>query len=76
MSTTCEDCGNVDDCDVQKYFNECHRLMAEKIGDMPFEFKLTISDDYDCPMHQPMSPCCGENLDEDIMLCPVCKEHC
>ena len=23
-----------------------------------------------------LSPCCGEILDEDIMLCPRCKEHC
>ena len=23
-----------------------------------------------------LSPCCGEILDEDVMLCPECKEHC
>ena len=22
------------------------------------------------------SDCCGQILDEDIMLCPECKEHC
>ena len=20
--------------------------------------------------------CCGDILDEDIMMCPTCKEHC
>jgi len=20
--------------------------------------------------------CCGDELDEDIMICPTCKEHC
>ncbi len=23
-----------------------------------------------------LSPCCGEILDEDNMICPECKEHC
>ena len=23
-----------------------------------------------------ISACCGEILDEDVMLCPECKEHC
>lgn len=22
------------------------------------------------------SPCCGEYMYEDLMLCPICKEHC
>jgi len=23
-----------------------------------------------------LSPCCGETLDKDRMICPSCKEHC
>lgn len=73
---TCEDCGSVDDCEIQEWFDSCHSLIAEKLGDVDFEFKLTLSDAGDCADFTPVSPCCGEKLDEDVMLCPACKEHC
>lgn len=37
--------------------------------------EYTVGPD-NCSTYIPVSQCCGEEVDEDIMICPKCKEHC
>ena len=39
------------------------------------EFTDYIDDGYEYDNHGNALSCCGEFLDPDIMICPVCKEH-
>ena len=34
-----------------------------------------MSDDYDRNEEGEIISCCGDVVDEDIMICPTCKEH-
>ena len=43
-------------------------IVARKLKDQS-------SDDYDRDEEGNLLSCCGDILDEDIMICPTCKEH-
>lgn len=43
----------------------------------PADLKLNIEEtEWLCPECINLSSCCGAKFDDDIRICPDCKEHC
>ena len=61
---------------IMKTFETAYNDLQDIIYDDPCK-ENDIFEDYERDEDgNLLSACCGEILDEDVMICMVCKEHC